>query len=534
MYAASKAEIAAKIEGLRDFSKLKSGGKKVKRIGLLFSTADIAIELSPDRCEDIADIVYHDYTFTDGCGLISKQLAREVARKKHIVHRNMRYLPSVFQIRYRGYKGVLTLHPALLGKVQVQFRDSMKKFGDVKDHSFAVAEYSKPYNFGYLNDEIILLLHALGISSDTLLRKQTGYLNFLKNVSLCEPRTSFMFLCYQGEMELAERLLLEGPDSVRSTCGRLVRAEYTKMLNKREEQRCRIMIPKSRLLFGICDPFGKLKAGTCFVRITDDCDGVAKTIIGTEVLCTRHPTLQFKVVDCPELTHLVDCIVFPTCGERPSADLMSGGDLDGDKFFVTWDPDIIPRRLAPAAEYPGVKEKAHFGMIAGDDQAEFFAKSNNTSLGRVKNLYLKWARIKGPLSEECQQLNRLFSQCVDGNRIRVPQALEDPSEASTETHPFILDILHASARAIIDIALEKDFDYEEDTYGVVDLLAHRNELAMSESELIQLVLRACVKEGCNFSEYAPHFNYAVSTSSCERHAKPHHERSATVRVAYAR
>lgn len=173
-------------------------------------------------------------------------------------------------------------------------------------------------------------------------------------------------------------------------------------------------------------------------------------------------------------------------------------------------------------------------MIAGDDQAEFFAKSNNTSLGRVKNLYLKWARIKGPLSEECQQLNRLFSQCVDGNRIRVPQALEDPSEASTETHPFILDILHASARAIIDIALEKDFDYEEDTYGVVDLLAHRNELAMSESELIQLVLRACVKEGCNFSEYAPHFNYAVSTSSCERHAKPHHERSATVRVAYAR
>lgn len=31
------------------------------------------------------------------------------------------------------------------------------------------------------------------------------------------------------------------------------------------------------------------------------------------------------------LSHLTDCIVFPTRGRRPSADLMSGGDLDGDK-----------------------------------------------------------------------------------------------------------------------------------------------------------------------------------------------------------
>ena len=42
------------------------------------------------------------------------------------------------------------------------------------------------------------------------------------------------------------------------------------------------------------------------------------------------------------LDHLVDCIVFPTQGPRPHADEQSGGDLDGDEFFVTWDERLIP------------------------------------------------------------------------------------------------------------------------------------------------------------------------------------------------
>ncbi|KAJ5052606.1 hypothetical protein J3E74DRAFT_388204, partial [Bipolaris maydis] len=37
LYAASKEEISIKVEAMGDFSKLKSVGKKAKRIGLLFS-----------------------------------------------------------------------------------------------------------------------------------------------------------------------------------------------------------------------------------------------------------------------------------------------------------------------------------------------------------------------------------------------------------------------------------------------------------------------------------------------------------------
>jgi hypothetical protein len=43
MYAASKENISVNIEAMGDLSKLKSVGKKAKRIGLLFSSADMAL-----------------------------------------------------------------------------------------------------------------------------------------------------------------------------------------------------------------------------------------------------------------------------------------------------------------------------------------------------------------------------------------------------------------------------------------------------------------------------------------------------------
>jgi len=38
---------------------------------------------------------------------------------------------------------------------------------------------------------------------------------------------------------------------------------------------------------------------------------------------------------------LVNVVVFSSKGDRPKADMMSGGDLDGDEFFVCWDSDLL-------------------------------------------------------------------------------------------------------------------------------------------------------------------------------------------------
>ncbi|KAI8648971.1 RNA-dependent RNA polymerase [Fusarium keratoplasticum] len=303
--AASKEEISRKVEALGDFSKMKTVGKKAKRIGLLFSSATAAMTISPDRCEDIADVETADYVFTDGCGLLAPSLARELARRTRILFRNNRYTPSVFQIRYRGYKGVVTVDPRMAKhKALLKFRKSMKKFSGGENHSFAVVDYSKPFSYGFLNDETIILLHALGISHETL---------------------------------------LHGSEKMKPQIHRLINAELGKMVNKRDEQRCRIFVQKSRILFGVCDAWGVLKKGECAVKVTMEENGQPYALKGAEVTVIRNPCLhpgdwqKFKAVERPELSHLVDCIVFSTRGSRPAADLMSGGDLDGDQFFVCWD-----------------------------------------------------------------------------------------------------------------------------------------------------------------------------------------------------
>jgi hypothetical protein len=131
-------------------------------------------------------------------------------------------------------------------------------------------------------------------------------------------------------------MLLEGADGIKPTIEKVVQDEYAKMLNKHGEQKCRIFIPKSRLLFGVCDPRGILKQGECCVRITHDEDGVARSLSGAFILVARNPCLhpgdlqKLRVVASAELEHLKDCIVFPVQGRRPAADMMSGGDLDGD------------------------------------------------------------------------------------------------------------------------------------------------------------------------------------------------------------
>ncbi|KAK4144578.1 RNA dependent RNA polymerase-domain-containing protein [Dichotomopilus funicola] len=486
-----------------------------------------SMTVDPSRVEDIPDVETADYIFTDGCGLIAPRLAQELARRVGVVFRDRRYTPSVMQIRYRGYKGVVTVDPrmgaAVTGdkKVLLKMRKSMKKFAGGDDYSFSVVEYSKPYTYGYLNDEVIVLLSALGMDRTVLKRKQEEHFQYLAEASQ-DPRAAFRFLSYLNMPQLAEQVLLDSLDAVRPRIQALVRNEYTKMLNKREEQRCRILLPKSRLLFGICDAWGVLKEGECAVKITLEGDGQPTALKGCDVLVTRNPCLhpgdlqKFKVVDKPELSHLVDCIVFSTQGRRPAADMMSGGDLDGDTFFVCWDNAIVPPHLSWPAQYPGVKERLQFKPITDDDRLEYFARYTNASLGRVKNLYLDWARARGPMAEQCQELNRLFSQCVDGNRIRVPPKLEQAPAPAADAPPFILDYLHDAAKELIQrtqapsssrVTRLEGYDFD-----AIELLLSREDVAMSEFDLLRLTLRWCRKTGTKFEDLLHFFDMNVLNS----------------------
>ncbi|KAE8384737.1 RNA dependent RNA polymerase-domain-containing protein [Aspergillus alliaceus] len=507
------------IESLGDFSNIKTVAKKAKRIGLLFSSCQAVISVAEERYEDIEDITRLKYNFTDGCGLVGPDTAKLLARKLSIVAKNSRYNPSVYQIRFKGYKGIVTVEPRMRKGCWFQFRQSMRKFSGTMDPSFAVVAYSKPYTYGYLNDDIVLLLHALGISTDVLLKKQDEHFRLLQE-ALTEPSTAFMVLCALDKFDLAERLVLHGIENITDPLRSLVTCEYTKMLNKRQSQRCRILVQDSRLVFGACDPRDVLEEGECFLRVTDETyGGQARTIMGCEVLVTRNPCLhpgdvrKLRAVDRPELCHLKDCIIFSVKGDRPAADQMSGGDLDGDTFFVCWDPALIPSTMSQPAEYPAGPEPLLFHKITVEDRIDYFARYTSASLGRVKNLFLEWAIQKGAFSSECQELNRLHSLCVDGNRVNVPPRLERPPPVKDEIlENFVLNILHREGenKAQLSIATNGSLTQFNTREVVEEILSQPR--SCSEFYMLQLVHDWCRRQGTSeLQEFLHYINLDALT-----------------------
>lgn len=176
------------------------------------------------------------------------------------------------------------------------------------------------------------------------------------------------------------------------------------------------------------------------------------------------------------------------------------------RVFVCWDPDLVPSTISEPAHYQGAKEPVSFKPISDDDRLVYFAGYSNASLGRVKNLYLDWARVKGPMSRECQELNHLFSLCVDGNRIKVPKHLEESPSQPSESSTFILDVLHDAATTTINDRQQNTVDCTGYTYGAMQLLLSRDDVAMSEFELLRLTYKWCTQNNCSLAEFLGFFD----------------------------
>lgn len=170
--------------------------------------------------------------------------------------------------------------------------------------------------------------------------------------------------------------------------------------------------------------------------------------------------------------------------------------------FVCWDTDIIPTTISQAAEYPGAKEPVNFKPITHDDRIEYFARHSSMQLGQVKKLYLRWARQRGPLSSQCQELNRLFSQCVDANKIVIPERLQNvPSTGEKDLKPFILDELHEAARGYYSNRNCINPEYNENlSLEVLQGLLEEPYL-MTQFELAVLTLKWCKAHHAYFEDF---------------------------------
>ncbi|CAE7099567.1 unnamed protein product [Rhizoctonia solani] len=523
-------ELDRRIEALCDVSKINNIAKRAKRIGLLFSGAEIDWDLNPDHTKDIPDITLGEELFSDGCGLISRKFMQLLAKKKKIVHRGFRYTPSVIQIRYRGYKGVLAIHPQLDQAAQhhVHFRDSMRKLKTGADNTFSVVDYSKPYQFGRLNNDIIVLLSALGITNEVLSAKQDAYFDWIQSASK-DIASAMNFLSALGKHDLAERVFMDGLDGFgNEDIKKQIRNAQVEEVNAFQKpetgkDRSRIFLLQSRHLFGVCDPYGILEEGEVHVRVMEPRKGIT-TLSNIDLMVVRNPCLhpgdilKLRAVHHTELDHLVDCIVFSGKGKRAAPSMTSGGDLDGDQFTVVWDPDIVPKTIAQSYDYPPPKTQVNL-RVSRKDLATHFANYNSMDLGRVASLHIKWAHtLKGAMSPECQELNALHSQSVDGARIRIPERLTKPPEVA---EPFVIEVLVAKARSFAQKFLATEavcfdgLDPQTAEAALKTLMSLDSSAfpASTENEIVQLCRRFARWNMLDFKDYLNYVDFSALTAN---------------------
>ena len=417
-----------------NFDSIKNVAKYVARLGQSLSTSQEVATISPDDFEVIPDYKVITlmnnreckYIFSDGIGMLTYNLAKEIADQMRLAK-----APSAFQIRFAGFKGVLSVNPESdcydRGRY-IWFRPSMEKFSS-SHCKLEVLNYSK-YIPCYLNRQVILLLSSLGVSDEAVISLQDQMLATLPDALINEELASKM---------LASRPVLCLPvpviHDVNEPFSRLLllsiyRFQLTELLT-----RSRIFVPLGRILMGVIDETGLLKEDEVFVQISkqpSDSEGVEKGflfpgredcwVVECKVVIAKNPCMHpgdVRLVSAVRNALLeryhYDCIVFPRHGPRPLTDMCSGSDLDGDLYFVSWDPTLLPPTTHEPMDYeaPAAKETENIGLSDIIEYAVNFIA--NDQLGTIANSHLAYSDVlpEGVKSSLCIQLAMMFSYAVD-------------------------------------------------------------------------------------------------------------------------
>ena len=336
MFASRTGLTAADIrEWMGDFCEIRNVAKYAARLGQSFSSSRETVSVSRHEFENIPDVEVERkgilYCFSDGIGKISAELAREVAAKCGLENS----VPSAFQIRYGGYKGVVAVDPTSSKKLSL--RKSMCKYKS-KNIKLDVLEWSR-YQPCFLNRQIITLLSTLGVMDQVFEKKQKEAIEQL-DALLTDPLSSqeALELIFPGERtKVLKEMILCGyqPDTEPFLSAMLQTLRASKLLELRLKSR--IFIPNGRCMMGCLDETRTLEYGQVFVQISrssrqlsNDFSHMFRTsssnpnnlIFEGEVVVAKNPCLHpgdvrvLKAVDVPALHHLADCVVFPQKGKR--------------------------------------------------------------------------------------------------------------------------------------------------------------------------------------------------------------------------
>ncbi|CAB9502970.1 splicing factor ATP-dependent RNA helicase [Seminavis robusta] len=441
------------LPGLLELEKEKGIPKRVKYAGLLFS--GIKPVKLPDEvvAEEIQSYTNHNGTdFTDGPGLISLKLALWIQSQLGCKGD----CPSVFQIRYCGTiqllneseegfvcKGVLLVDPTNKETYSIQVRKSMMKIGaspkacEVLQGTLGICDYSRPTP-GRLGQQQVCLLSGTVPRSD-LLKLQRDHLDCMEK-AIHDPFCMSWVMALDRKSHVwgaFHKLLIAELERSREWDGRQIPKVYSKCADllpvpeaSAKIKKVQLPLAASRTLFGAVFPellHDLLNENECVVLLED---GLlyGKDSSGGEqyVIVSRSPSYHpgdirvLRVVPLPDghpALLLRNCLLFSTKGDRPDPDKMGGGDLDGDKYLVLWDPTLLKHvpalKAIEATKYDDNPPPVSSSSMSDDDWIHYAAMTDNAMLGEVESTFYKLAKKSGVKSAEIEQLNSLFSSLVD-------------------------------------------------------------------------------------------------------------------------
>lgn len=115
------------------------------------------------------------------------------------------------------------------------------------------------------------------------------------------------------------------------------------------------------------------------------------------------------------------------------------------------------------------------------------------------------------MSKECQELNALYSQCVDGAAIRIPERLRTLPESSKD---FIVDTMIEKAKAFAQkwqttkANLMVPVDKMTDEERIKSLLGSER-ASMSEFQALQIAFRIAKRSSIDIARYYPMMNFSA-------------------------
>ncbi|KAJ8129837.1 hypothetical protein O1611_g3793 [Lasiodiplodia mahajangana] len=440
-------------EWMGDVTHIRVVAKYAARLGQCFSTTRPLTD-SPisQSIAEIEDITRNNWCFTDGVGKISPKLAEYVARPLRLTSR---MVPSAFQFRLGGSKGLLVVWPDLTFN-QVSLRPSQQKFRS-KSTLLEIIQPSR-FSVATLNRQTITILSSLGVPDSAFLELQKSQLADYDK-AMEDPtiamRLLSRFVDQNGITTTMAQMISDGFMRAREPFFMCILQVWRAWSLRLLREKARIVVENGAFVFGCLDETRTLRGYHESNRSSTDYPSREFPQIFLQVprpgaplddpnsymvvtgLCVvgRNPSLHpgdiriVEAVDVAQLHHLCDVVVFPANGDRDIPSMCSGGDLDGDDFFVIWDYTLIPpeRHYPPMIHEPIQPVELDRDVRPSDLIAFFVTYMKNDSLSTIAHCHLAQAdRLEGgPKNPLCLELAQLHSNAVDYPKSGQPAHLKE-------------------------------------------------------------------------------------------------------------